>query len=110
MKIPSQFKILGKIITVKYDKNIAYKDDVSGYASYRTNEIILQPVCGGVECSQTNVEIAFMHELIHHICYHAGAAINHKLDQGNYLHQNEEFVDLFAGILHQALTSMEFDS
>ena len=46
----------------------------------------------------------FFHELAHWIFYE----IEFMMD-GKYLHQNEQFISLVAGCLHQALTTMEYN-
>lgn len=99
MKIPSSFKLLGKTITVQYDNDLRYRENCSGEARYRTNTIHLQPSSGSWPVTQESTEHTFLHELTHHILQAQG-----KTD----LRNDEEFVDLFSGLLHQALTTMEY--
>lgn len=107
MKIPKKFKLMGQTIEVSFDDSIYRDRDYEGYASYRKNKIVMQSDGHQVPLKPEQIEQTFLHELVHHISYHAGSAINHELKQG--LHQNEDFVDLFAHLLHQALTTMEYE-
>jgi len=107
--IPLFFKLMGKTIKVRYDANLHHQDNKHGYASYRRDEIVIQPNCEGIDFTQDNVEETFIHELVHHICYYAGNVIQHKMGKDEYLHQDEAFVELFASLLHQALTTMEYE-
>lgn len=59
-------------------------------------------VSGGAE----RQEQTFMHELVHFIIYHSGAAYRGK--DHAVMHQDEAFIDLTAQLLHQALTTMEY--
>lgn len=108
MKIPTRFKLMGKTVVVQYDKNIFHNDDRHGIASFRKDTIVLQSRCEGINYSQANIELTFLHELVHHISYHAGSTIQHKMGN-DYLYRDEGFVDLFANLLHQALTTMEYE-
>lgn len=107
MLIPKRFKLLGKTISIVFDPELHHKDEKHGWASYRRDEIVLQPKCQGVDFTQSNVEQTFVHEMVHHICYYAGNVIQQQLGK-EYLHQNEAFVDLFAALLHQVLTTFDF--
>ena len=108
MRIPSSFELLGKTITVKFEPNLYHQEEKHGLASYRRDEIILQPKCDGIDFTQANVEETFFHELVHHICYYAGNVIKHKLGD-EYLHKNEAFVELFSALLHQAFITFKYD-
>lgn len=44
---------------------------------------------------------------MHFIFYYSGAAYQGKAD---YMQQDEGFVDMVGGLLHQALSTMEYDS
>lgn len=101
-KIPTRFKLLGQTINVVFDASLfVEKDGYRGFASYRLNEIQLKP---GLKKDLT--ERAFCHELTHFIIYHAEAALSGKED---YPHQDEGFIELCGGLLHQALTTFEYD-
>lgn len=108
LRIPKRFKLLGHTIEVKLDPKLQSDRNWAGAASYEDSEITLQPITESTPRSKTKYEQTFCHELIHHLLWHGGAAINHRLD-GEYIHQKEEFVDLLASLLHQALTTMEYD-
>ena len=107
MKIPSRFKIGGLTIEVKSDPKKRHDDDTIAHASYRNSEIVIMPSTEEVPRPQDLVEQDFCHELVHFISYHAGDAVNHELKE--MLHRNEGFINLFSMLLHQVLTSMEYD-
>ena len=107
MRIPKSFQLLGRTITVGEDPGLLHERDWVGSADYQKGEIKLQPIDATYPATAEKRAQTFCHELVHHICYHAGAAVNHELK--NQLHRNEEFVDLFASLLHQTLTTMKYD-
>lgn len=106
LQIPKRFKLMGYTVEVVYDGSVCHRHDAYGVSRYRENQIVLQPEQKD-GFSPVNVEQTFCHELVHFISARAGAAVNHELKE--HLHRDEEFVDLFASLLHQALTTMEFD-
>ena len=102
MTIPKQFKLQGKIITVEYQEDLYHEEGVHAWAKYRTDKIILQPSTEQTPITQNTLEQNFYHELIHHILYVAG---EDTFDPP--LHRREYLVDRIAGLLHQALTTMQ---
>jgi Zn-dependent peptidase ImmA (M78 family) len=92
--IPSKFKLMGETITVKWSDDIL-KDDSYGVTHEKRNEIIIQ----AVDIPEEKKEHTFYHELTHHILYMMGE---------NKLSQNEKFVDMFSGLLHQAIQTAEY--
>ncbi len=103
MNIPKSFKLLGQTINVIFDAaQFVEKDGYHGFASYRLNEIQLKP---GLKKDLT--EAAFCHELMHFILYHAEAALP---KDSEYPHKEEGFVEMCGALLHQALTTMEYES
>jgi len=107
MKIPSRFKLLGATIEVVDNPRLVAEENWAGAAKYRDHRIELVPISDAYVVPQAKLEQTFCHEMAHFLCYHAGGAINHELK--NYLHKNEEFVDLLGCLLHQALSTMEYD-
>lgn len=106
MKIPSRFKLLGQTITItKRETDFADANDRCAFASYRMNEIQINPFMQ-LHKNKEQQEQSFLHELMHFIIYYSGVAYKAKTD---YMHQDEEFIDLSANLLHQALTTMEYD-
>jgi predicted SprT family Zn-dependent metalloprotease len=106
MKIPKRFKLMGQTIEVTDGGNSFIENsDRVAFASYRTNEIHINPLM--VHRTPAMVEHSFMHELVHFILYHSGSA--YHSDKQDWMHQDEGFVDLTANLLHQALTTMEYD-
>ena len=98
MKIPTSFKLYGQTIQVEFAKDILGKDDLVGYAEYRTNTIYLAPSTDVYPRSQEQIEQTFCHELLHLILHFAGE---------DKLRKNEKFVGALAYLLHQALITME---
>lgn len=106
MKIPKRFKLMGQTIDVEFQADHFRDSGWEGTASYRRNKIMLQSNSDAVPLKPEMLEQTFMHELVHFILYHSGAAYTGKKD---YMHQDEGFVDLTASLLHQALTTMEYE-
>jgi predicted SprT family Zn-dependent metalloprotease len=105
MKIPKRFKLMGRTIEVEYDNQLLYDDDRQGSAQYRFNKIVLQPRNDAQP--MPNLEQTFCHELIHWILYFSGAAYKGDRD---HMHQEEGLVDVMACLMHQALTTMEYEN
>lgn len=102
--IPDRFKLFGQTIKVEYPQEVfREKDGYEGFAVYRLNEIQLRPYSAA---SKEKMEQTFYHELTHFILYHAGASYSGKTE---YMHQDEGFVDIVASLLHQAISSFEYD-
>lgn len=90
-KIPKQYQLLGKTWTVSVVPKDKWEDaTIWGECSAATGKILVLK-----NLSDDATEQTFCHELIHTILL----AMNHKLNK------NEEFVDIFGGLLHQALKS-----
>lgn len=100
MKIPKRFKLFGKTITVKINQKAMDDDDLRGQAKYRKDEIILQDSKLGRTSTQKDTEQTFYHELTHWIFH---------LMSERELDGNEKLVNTFSSLLHQALTTMEYD-
>jgi predicted SprT family Zn-dependent metalloprotease len=100
MDIPRRLKLLGRTITVEYDPMLDGRDGTVGEARYTSDSIALQPNTDTFRRPQTQLEQVFLHELVHYIL--------NEMNEYN-LRDNEKFVDVFAGLLHQALTTMEFE-
>jgi len=100
MKIPKRFKLLGHSITVEYDPMLDGRNGCTGEARYTTNSIALQSNTDTFSRPHSQQEHVFLHELTHHIL--------NEMNEHD-LRSNEKFVDVFSGLLHQALTTMEYD-
>lgn len=105
MRIPKQFKLMGQTFSVEFDETLINERDWTGSASYRRNKISIMPDCAAHPRNHDQLEHTFCHELIHHILYYAGPSLKKSED----IHQDEGFVDILAGLLHQALTTMEYE-
>jgi predicted SprT family Zn-dependent metalloprotease len=100
VRIPKSFNLLGKTITVEDDPRLIFTDGANGMAHYRTSRIRLQPHCHEQPVLAVDREHTFLHELVHHILV--------SMEQQK-LNDDEKFVNLFSGLLHQAITTMEYD-
>lgn len=107
MNIPKRFKLFGATIEVVENPKLQRERNWCGSSDYEQHRIELVPISDSYEASRAKFEQTFCHELAHFLCYGAGGVINHKLD--GYLHQDEEFVDLLGSLLHQAITTMEYE-
>jgi Zn-dependent peptidase ImmA (M78 family) len=101
IKIPSRLKLLGQTILVKYVDSLNDENDADGRAVYRKNVIEIQKNNGGITRPTEMQEHTFLHELTHFILNAMGES---------ELRGNEKFVDVFSGLLHQALVTMEYDN
>ena len=99
MEIPKRFKLLGHSIEVIEDAEMFYDKSVYGRCSYEGKWIKLAFPAPSHPVTQGSLEHTFLHELVHMIFYHT---------EQSKLNENEDFVDLVAGLLHQALTTMEY--
>lgn len=100
LKIPKSFKLMGRTFTVEYTPKLNYTDGATGMAYHRSRRIGLLPNTPEYPRSKEDIEQTFLHELTHHILHAMGET---------KLNDNEKFVDMFAGFLHQALTTMEYE-
>jgi hypothetical protein len=105
-KIPNRFRLLGQTIEVELQSNLVYDNDNGGEARYRGNKIALQQSTEGFPRLLSQIEGNFFHELIHWILYMMGWVDS----EGVPLNDDEKFVRLVSGFLHQALTTMEYDN
>lgn len=103
MKIPVRFKLLGHTIEVSNDNQRYFDKGSFGACCYEGKWIKLVQPSEHHPITQGSLEHTFCHELTHMLLYYADAAANVNL------RDNEGFVDLLAGLLHQALTTMEYD-
>ena len=104
MKIPKRFKLFGQTIEVKFDPDLLDQHDWQGAASYRRGEIRLLPYSECTPRKQEQIEATFCHELTHFLLYAANIKIDDK-----WLHQDEVVTELIGSLLHQALTTMEYE-
>ena len=96
MKIPKSFQLLGRTIRVEFRDDLVQTADNQGEAHYRKDRIYIQPNAKGFPRSKEQVEATFCHELVHFILSEM---------EEEKLRQDERFVGLFSGLLHQALNS-----
>ncbi len=84
-KIPYQFELCGLTIKIEWSDKMLVNEDYVGLAKYSENKIVIQKNNSGVYRSTDNMQITYLHELIHWILYMMGE---------NELRNNEKFVDL----------------
>lgn len=100
MQIPKRFKVLGHTVEVVDEPAGFYQKRRYGSCNYEEKQITLTPRSPSHPVTQSSIEHSFLHELVHMCIYHT--------EQGQ-LNENEGFIDAFAGLLHQALTTMEYE-
>lgn len=97
--IPERFQLFGQTVTVQYKPDLGARDNAVGEALQRENVVLLQPdVPGVLPRPWTQVEVVYLHEVVHFIL---GGIARDDLDE------DEQFVLLMANALHQVLTSSE---
>jgi len=100
MKIPKSFKLFGLTIKVVFAKGMLDRDDSVGLAFIKRSVIELCPTTEQAPISPSRVEQTFCHEWVHFMLDAIG-----ERDLG----RNEKFVSQFSGLLHQGLTTMEYE-
>jgi hypothetical protein len=103
MRIPKKFKQHGRTIRVKWDKTLIQECGRVAEVSYRSDEIRLQPPSESHLRPRRKIEQSYLHEMLHHIFNESTVAL--KDEYAEEVRSNEAFVDLTAGLLHQALTT-----
>jgi len=102
IKIPEQFELLGQTIKVIWDNDRMNDKELYGEARYGKNIIILSDkyfVDGKMKrIPQDKINHTFIHELMHFILHNMGS----KLDN------DENFIDLFSGLLYQFFKSAKY--
>lgn len=93
--IPSSFELLGVTYTVEFEDDLIGRTDNVGEADYRYRKIRLQSLKAGVPINSEKQEQTYLHEVTHHILE----------IMGSKLKNDEQFIELFAGLLHQALVT-----
>jgi hypothetical protein len=92
MKIPKSFALHGTTYEVSCvsEKNWEGEADELGYLLPQLGKVAIKAG------DQQIMEHTYCHELVHAILTHMGE---------DKLNRNEKFVDMFGGLLHQAMTS-----
>jgi predicted SprT family Zn-dependent metalloprotease len=98
IQIPKQFNLLGHTIKVNVTPNFRLIDGNLGEANYSEGSINLQGNTKEFPVSKEMLEHTYLHEVIHFVLYFMG---------NEELREDEGFVDLFAGLLHQALQTQK---
>jgi hypothetical protein len=103
LKIPKRFKLLGATVEVVENPKLLVENCWAGSADYNQHVIEMMPLSEAFPVSKAKYEQTFCHELMHFLLYYGGAAVEEAL------HQNEELVEQLGCMLHQVLTTMEYE-
>lgn len=93
MKRLTSFQLMGRSFQIKYVKNMPNMTDCSGICEFDNNTISIQH--GLAKDLEAHT---LWHEITHSILY----AMNEE-----ELNKNEKFIDVFSGLLHQVLKTIE---
>ena len=97
LRIPKSFRLLGHTYVVQHVDDFGPVGSATvGLCEFGPQVISLKKSKDGQKLSRSSIEHTFCHELVHAIY----AVMNE-----NDLCSSEGHVDMFAGLLHQALTS-----
>jgi len=96
MRLPTSFRVLGHTFEVQWDPLLFATHEAYGMAHSDMNVVALAPDAPTHPLSRSVAEHTFCHELVHVIL----GAMGRK-----ELNSDEQFVDTFGGLLHQALTT-----
>lgn len=98
--IPKSFFLYGQRICVTVREDLVNAEGAVGTSRHHENVIHLQGNKGSWQRKEDQIEQTFYHELVH--------TILHQMHRNN-LNDDEDFVDTFAQLLHQALITAEYD-
>lgn len=100
MIIPKTFRLFGLDFTVKFVEGLRDRQGtpVVGKADHMNNLVQIAASGGEFELHRQQQEVAFLHELLHHILLCLGE---------DELSDREPFVDNVAQLLHQFLTTQK---
>lgn len=94
-RIPITFQIAGLTFTVALDDKLAEATKQLGIVDYHQQKIVIDPS----HAPKETTEQAYFHELVHTILF---------IMNEDELQNNERFVDLFAHLLYQALSTSTY--
>ena len=98
--IPTSLMLGGKTIKVVYDDAVSHREGINGDIHHEMGTIRLQPDRQGRPTPQDDIERVFLHELTHGVLFTIG-----KME----LARDEELVNAFSNVLHQALKTAEYE-
>lgn len=104
--VPKSFFLFGEKIDVVHSAAFFGSEhlDALGFCSYRENTIYIRPSTESYPLKPDQIEHTFLHELMHMILYYA----QDTLKESEKPNDSEDFVNLCASLMHQALKTMEF--
>lgn len=97
LRIPESFNLFGQTFKVNFKKNLMKDMGYYGVSYFDVNLIELQEP--NEELSVEQVEVTFLHELMHMVLQNAHYDKESK---------NEKFVDTIANLLHQFFKSSKY--
>ncbi len=100
MRIPSRFNLLGREIQVVFDNKTCGDRKCLGSAYLDFDKILLADEKEGIKLPSSLIEHTFVHEALHHFLNALGE---------DKLGDNEKFVDILSGMIHQMLTTSKYD-
>ncbi len=95
-KIPKQLELQGQTVHVEFTNDLQHDKDAYGTACFRDNKICIQKATKHMPLPKDKLEHIFFHELTHWVLGVMG--------EEELLH-NEKFVDIFGGLMYQAIKS-----
>lgn len=102
MKIPKKIKVIGRELEIEWDKELIAREDVKGQASFRYQTLKIQPSTSSYPRKQEDIEITFLHEILHFIFFYIEA----ERDCGK---EYEKLVTRLAEVLYQVLKDNKLD-
>lgn len=101
--IPRKFNLMGRTITVEYSQEEFHGRDSLGTTCYRDDKIIISKYDGlGWKRTQQQLEMTFLHEILHWVLYIANGGVGE-------MHRDEALVDRMAGLIREILLQVKFD-
>ena len=100
IRIPKRFKLMGQTISVEQVSHIGNTNNTLGEARHFQNSILLQKSVEGMELPTDRAAQIYLHEVMHLVLHNAGVA---------EMAADETFVDLISSLLHQVLTTSEYE-
>jgi len=100
LAIPNRFSIGGRAIEVTFNENLSRDHEAVGLTHFKNGTIELQPSVEWYEQADDHIQHTFCHELVHCLLF----AISE-----NELARDEKLVDRLGMVLHQALSTFEYD-
>lgn len=102
-EIPKSFEIMGETYVIKREPDLIERlgtKDMVGCIEYDQGVIKIQEKTSTLNRSEDSINCTYLHEVVH--------CVLHTM-RYNKMNADEDFVDLFAGLLYQILKTSEFE-